>query len=345
LKNYESILLKNTASIIDTLIAIDRGGCKTAFLIDDERRLCASVSDGDIRRALIQGAELSECVGCFANREPFSVKRGYDAVMIKRVLQRNLLNAIPVLDERGVVLDVLRINDLICGPIKTPVVIMAGGLGKRLGNMCEQTPKPMLRIAGEPILQHIIASLTRTGFTNIFISVNHKSEVIENYFGDGTNFHCHINYIREPKRLGTAGSIRLCEGLIETEFLVINGDILTRANLMNMLNYHVANGHDMTVGAVNHSIQVEYGVLDIDGGVVRGLKEKPSLNYKINGGVYCLSPGMIGLIPKDEYFEMTQFLSMPIKAGSYDINEYWIDIGHLSQFETAEREFNNIFGA
>jgi dTDP-glucose pyrophosphorylase len=343
--NFNEIILKKSASIIDTLVAIDRGGCKTAFLADGDGKLYASVSDGDIRRALIQGEELSACVGCVANKKPLAIKQGYEIGVVREMLHAKMLTAVPVVDNDDVIIDILRINDLVAGPVQTPVVIMAGGLGKRLGRLCEEMPKPMLRIAGEPILQHIISNLTRIGFKNFIISVNHKSDVIENYFGDGSNFGCRINYIREPKRLGTAGSIRLLEGRVNTEFLVVNGDILTRANLMNMLDYHKQNAFDMTVGTVEHVVHVDYGVLEVDGGVVRALKEKPVMNYKINGGVYCLNPQMIERIPKDEYFEMTQLLDMPITVGSYDINDYWIDIGRVKQYETAERDFNNIFGA
>jgi NDP-sugar pyrophosphorylase family protein len=254
-----------------------------------------------------------------------------------------MLNAVPVIDGRGVILDVLRVNDLVAGPVKTPVVIMAGGLGKRLGGLCDQMPKPMLQIAGEPILHHIITNFTRIGFVNFFISVNHKSEVIENYFNNGSKLGCNIEYVRETKRLGTAGSIRLLEDMISSDFIVVNGDILTRVNLLNMLTCHKDNNFDMTIGTVDHRVQVDYGVLDVEGGIIRALKEKPVVNYKINGGVYCLSPHMIGLIPKDEYFEMTQFLDLPITVGSYEINDYWIDVGQVSHFENAEKDFNNIF--
>ena len=342
--DYENIVLKKSATIIETLIAIDRGGCRTAFLADDDRRLLASVSDGDIRRALIQGEELSACVGCVANDKPITVKQGYDIGIVRDMLQKTMLTAVPVVDRQGIILDVLRINDLVSGPVETPVVIMAGGLGKRLGHMCDETPKPMLKIAGEPILQHIITSLTRRGFVNIYISVNHKSDVIENYFNSGTNFGCKIKYIREHKRLGTAGSLSLLDGLIDTDFLVVNGDVLTRANLMDMLNYHKEHRFDMTIGAVEHKVQVNYGVLEVEeGGGVRALKEKPVVNYKINGGVYCLSPQIIRRVPKDEYFDMTQLLDMPINVGSYEIKDYWIDIGHINQYETAERDFKKIF--
>ena len=341
--NFEDIILRKSATIIETLIAIDRGGCKTAFLADSNRRLLASVSDGDIRRALIQGEELSACVGCVANYKPFSVKQGYDIGVVRGMLQNTMLTAVPVVDNKGVLLDILRINDFVSSPVRTPVVIMAGGLGKRLGKLCEETPKPMLKIAGEPILQHIIANLAKIGFFNIYISVNHKSKVIEDYFGDGSDFGCRIEYIRESKRLGTAGSISLLDGQIDTDFLVVNGDILTRANLMNMLEYHKENRFDMTIGTVDHTVQVDYGVLEVEGGIIRALKEKPVVNYKINGGVYCLSPHLIERIPKNEYFEMTQLLDQPITVGGYEINDYWIDIGRLSQYETAERDFQKIF--
>ena len=341
--NFEDIILRKSATIIEALVAIDRGGCKTAFLAGEDRKLLASVSDGDIRRALIQGEELSACVGCVANDKPITVKQGYDIGIVRDMLQKTMLTAVPVIDDQGVILDVLRINDLVAGPVGTPVVIMAGGLGKRLGKLCEETPKPMLRIAGEPLLQHIITSLTRIGFVNFYISVNHKSDVIEDYFGDGANYGCRIKYIHEQKRLGTGGSISLLDGLIDTEFLVVYGDVLTRANLMNMLNYHKENNFDMTIGTVDHMIQIDYGVLEVEGGVIRALKEKPVVNYKINGGVYCLNPQIIKRVPKDEYFDMTQLLDLPITVGSYEINDYWIDIGRLSQYETAERDFKKIF--
>ena len=341
--NFKDIILKESATIIETLIAIDRGGCKTAFLADEDFKLRVSVSDGDIRRALIRGREMSDRVSGFGNDKPVYVNKNYDAGVVRNKLRDTMLNALPVVDENGVILDVLRISDLLTGPVKTPVVIMAGGLGKRLGSLCDATPKPMLRIAGEPILQHIINNLIRAGFINFFVSVNHKSDVIEDYFGDGANFGCHIEYVRETKKLGTAGSIRQLEGRINTDFLVINGDILTRANLMNMLSYHKDHKFDMTMGIVDHIVQVDYGVLEVEGGVIRSLKEKPVVNYKINGGVYCLSPHLIPRIPEDEYYEMTQLLDLPITVGSYEINDYWIDIGRMNQYETAEREFGRIF--
>ena len=343
--NYKEIILAESVTIIDTLIAIDRGGCKTAFITDNGQKLLASVSDGDIRRALIRGEELSARVAEFANYKPVYVNQGYDAAAVRKRLRDTSLNAVPVVDGLGVVIDVLKISDLVSGPAKTPVVVMAGGLGKRLGRLCDEVPKPMLRIAGEPILQHIISNLTRLGFVNIFISVNHKSDVIEGFFGDGTNFGCNIEYIRESKQLGTAGCIRLLEGRIDTDFLVVNGDILTRANLMNMLNYHKDGKFDMTIGTVDYVVQMDYGVLEIHDGVIRSLKEKPVINYKVNGGVYCLNPRLIAQIPQNEYFEMTQLLDLPIKAGGYEINDYWIDIGRLSQYKSAERDFLKVFSA
>jgi len=343
--NYRDIIIHKAATIIEALIAIDRGSCKTAFLTDDNLRLIASVSDGDIRRALIKGEELSGVINGYANYKPIFVKHGYDVGVVRGMLRDTMLNAVPVLDDQGIIIDVLRISDLVSGPVSAPVIIMAGGLGKRLGNMCDETPKPMLRIAGEPILQHIITNLTRFGFINFFISVNHKSNIIENYFGDGSNFGCNINYIRETKRLGTAGSISLLEGKVDTDFVVVNGDILTRANLMNMLDYHTENKFEMTIGTVDHTISVDYGVLDVKDGRVKALQEKPVINYKINGGVYCLSHKLIGRIPKDEYFEMTQLLEMPISVGSYEISDYWIDIGRMSQYESAERDFSRIFAS
>ncbi|MDR3120704.1 MAG: NTP transferase domain-containing protein, partial [Clostridiales bacterium] len=267
--NFAEIVLKKDATIIQALVAIDRGSCKTAFVADSDGKLAAAVTDGDIRRALIRGAELSAPIEGVANSSPISVNQDYRCARVRELMQANLMNAVPVVDGRGRIIDVLRLNYLVVEANQTPVVIMAGGLGRRLGALVEDIPKPMLKVAGEPILQHIIGNLTRFGFANIFLSINYKSNVIENYFGDGSNFGCNIQYIRESKRLGTGGSIRLCEGLIRTDFLVINGDILTKANLMKMLRFHVDNRFDMTVGTVNHTVNVDYGVLEVEGDTIR----------------------------------------------------------------------------
>ena len=342
--NYKNILITRNSTIIQALYAIDKGDCKTAFIVDGMGRLIGSITDGDIRRALIAERELSDEIGPYINVNPLVLTEGYSKKKAHSIMENNVIGALPVVNSQNAVIDVIRLHDLYQKQHNTPVIIMAGGLGSRMGSLVSEVPKPMLEIAGEPILLKIINNFKKFGFNNIHISVNYKSDIIESFFGNGDDFGVSITYIRENKRLGTGGSIKLCVDTRDNvPIIVINGDVLTNANIMDMLNFHISNQFDMTVGTVSHDINMEFGVLEIENNIVKRIVEKPTYRYMLNGGIYCLNSSVKELIPNNEYFNITSLIDKNINVGSYLINDYWIDIGKISQYNKAQEDYREIF--
>jgi NDP-sugar pyrophosphorylase family protein len=231
--------------------------------------------------------------------------------------------------------------------LSNPVLIMAGGLGSRLHPLTQDRPKPMLQVGGKPLLEIIIGQLKNYGYTNILLSVNYHREYIEDYFRDGDLFGVHITYIRENRRLGTAGSVFLARQYLQEPFFVINGDILTKVNFQNIMSFHLQENTDLTVATTQHGIQIPYGVIETNGSKVECLREKPRLDFFINAGIYCMNPGVINYIPKDEYFDMTNLIDDLLiqkqSVSSFPIHEYWLDIGQIADYEKANEDYESKF--
>lgn len=255
---------------------------------------------------------------------------------------------LPIVNENKKVISYFEIDDLIDFnklDKDNPVLIMAGGLGTRLLPLTENIPKPMLKVGNKPILETIISQFKNYGFKNIFISVNYKADIIENYFKDGKEFGVSIKYIKENRRLGTAGAIKLAEKYLKNPFFVINGDIITNVNFYNLLKYHSENSYKMTIGSRIYETQIPYGVLNIKNSTVTSIDEKPISNYLVSGGVYVLNPELIKNIPENQYFDITQLIDVSIsnneKVGSYPITDYWMDIGKLDDYQKANNDVKN----
>ena len=214
--------------------------------------------------------------------------------------------------------------------------------------MTEHIPKPMLKVGNKPILDTIIHNFKKHGFRNIILSVSYKSEVIEEYFGDGSNFGVNIEYIHEDKRMGTAGALSLMRDKLNESFFVMNGDLLTNINFENMMNYHLSNKSIATMGVREYDFQVPYGVVNIDGNKILNIEEKPVHKFFVNGGIYILDNKVIDFIPDDVFYDMpTLFENMidkQFKTISFPIYEYWLDIGRIEEFEKANKDYINIFG-
>jgi NDP-sugar pyrophosphorylase family protein len=228
-----------------------------------------------------------------------------------------------------------------------PVVIMAGGLGTRLGDLTRNTPKPMLQVGNKPILQTIIESFAKYGFVNIVLSVNYKSHVIEDYFKDGSGFGVNISYIHETERRGTAGALGLLAEVPDKPFFVMNGDILTNVNFDNLLTYHTESKAPATMSVRLYDLQVPYGVVHIKDNRIGGINEKPVQQFFVNAGIYVINPDCLKVVPKTGIFDMTSLFQKLIadgdKPATYLISEYWIDIGHAKDFEAANGEYSNVF--
>ncbi len=348
MKNYENILLKPTSSIKEALQIINDGAMQIALVIDEDGKLLGTVTDGDIRRGLLNNLSLNDKIEniIFKNPTVCSVEDTKESILEIAVSKK--LYQIPVVDKNGKLVGIEEVDELLKTKNKTnKVVLMVGGLGTRLKPLTEITPKPMLKVGNKPILETIILNFKKYGFINFVLCVSYKSEIIEEHFKDGSDFGVNIEYIHENKRMGTAGALSLIDTQLDEAFFVMNGDLLTNINFENMMEYHISNSSIATMGVREYDFQVPYGVVNVDGIIIKNIEEKPVHNFYVNGGVYILSNQVLKYIPKDTFYDMPTLFETLIKnkrkSISFPIHEYWLDIGRIEEFEKANSEFYEVF--
>jgi NDP-sugar pyrophosphorylase family protein len=220
---------------------------------------------------------------------------------------------------------------------------MAGGLGSRLGELTASRPKPLLPVGEKPLLETILTEIARHGFESFYISVNYKADMILRHFGDGSKWGVQIKYLHEENRMGTAGALSLLSSKPKDPLLVVNGDVLTSVNFDRLLNFHHEHSATATMCIRQYDFQVPYGVVSVNNHTITRIDEKPLQHFFINAGIYMLNPEAIDLIPKNTAFDMPQVFDRVIEekktAIAFPIREYWLDIGHRSDFERANEEF------
>jgi dTDP-glucose pyrophosphorylase len=349
LPNLPLITLKT--SIRDTMFVIDSHAKGIAVVVDEERRLLATITDGDIRRALLAGVEVDQPAVSLmpwypspAANVPITAQIGTSDAVLLTLMQDHSVRQIPLLDPDGRVCEIAMLHDLL-RQYELPVtgVIMAGGFGKRLMPLTDGTPKPMLPVNGRPLLEHMLSKLRVAGIRSVSIATYHLSQNIIQHFKDGSEFGVHLSYIEETEPLGTAGALAKMSGE-RTPLLVLNGDILTGVDFRAMLDFHRENDAKLTVGVRQYRIEVPFGVLELEteGVIVRSIKEKPVLRYLINAGIYMLDPSICKLVPADRRFDMTDLIEAVIESGdkviSFPVREYWLDIGRFEQYQKAEAD-------
>ena len=247
-------------------------------------------------------------------------------------MRREHVSQMPVLDSYGRVVKLLLLQDLIAlSQVSNPVVIMAGGKGTRLRPLTNDCPKPMLDIAGKPMLEIIINQFVVHGFKNFYISVNYLKDQIIDYFGDGSRFGISIQYLIENEPLGTAGSLSLLPSSINEPILVTNGDVLAKINPLHMLQDHYKSNSVATLAVRNYEHQVPYGVVCVDDDALVGFDEKPIHSCLINTGIYCINPSLLNYIDPSTFVDMPSILSTCIsdnkKVSVYLVQSSWIDVG------------------
>jgi dTDP-glucose pyrophosphorylase/CBS domain-containing protein len=348
MKTWERTLVTTDMSLRDALACIDHAGSQMALVVDERRRLLGTLSDGDVRRGLLKGLQLTDKVldAMHLNPTVASADQGRNAILM--TMRQRGLHQIPVLDSEGVVVGMQVVDDFLgAQPRENWVVIMAGGLGKRLEHLTRDTPKPMLRVGSRPILETIVSEYSAQGFQRFYFAVNYKAEQIEKHFGDGARFGVEIRYLREEQRLGTAGALSLLPQTPTQPFLVTNADLLTKENFGYMLDQHIESGADATMGVRSYEIQVPFGVVREEKGIIKGIEEKPLECFTVNAGIYVLSPHMLELVPKETEFDMPTLFETGLKNGMsarcHRIDGYWLDIGRLPDYERANIDFNEVF--
>ncbi len=348
MNTWKESLVQPSHSIRQTVEVIDRSALKVALVVDASSRLVGTVTDGDVRRALLKGLQLEEPVEQIMSLHPYSVKPGTSREDVLRLMKAHEIKHVPVVDDRGILRGLHTVEEFLGTPTRDNwVVLMAGGLGSRLSPLTDSCPKPMLRVGEKPILEIIVNNFVEQGFSRFFFSVNYMSDMIKQHFGDGSRLGAEINYLEEERKLGTAGSLSLLESHPELPCIVMNGDLLTKVNFNNLLDFHTEHQSCATMCVREYDFQVPYGVVNVDDYKVTEIVEKPVHRFFVNAGIYCLNPEALTHIPVNEFFDMPslfqQLIGQEQTVCSFPIREYWLDIGRLSDFERANAEFMEVF--
>jgi dTDP-glucose pyrophosphorylase len=348
MKNLEANFLSADSDIKLAIATIDRSPAKIALVVDQNRTLLGTITDGDIRRAILNGAQLSDAASKVMNTSPRVGRVGEDRAPLIDLMRRNVCRHVPIINEIGQVVALETLQELVdYGNQENWVVLMAGGLGKRLRPLTELVPKPMLSVGERPILEIIIKRLRSQGFHRFFVSLNYLGDMIRDHFGDGSQWGVQIEYLTEDKPLGTAGSLSLLPTRSDKPLVVMNGDILTKIDFRQLLQFHEEHKAQATTCVRDYFVDVPYGVIDNDGHRIRGIHEKPRHRFLVNAGIYTLQPDVLELIPRGDYFDMPMLIDALIARGQhacvFPIREYWIDVGRLEEYDRAKTEFDSEF--
>lgn len=333
------IIIFQTDNIETGLKKINESMGSTLLVVDEDNILKGTLSDGDIRRALLKEVHLEDCVTAAMCASPIIVNISSSLEERLFLMRSRHLKVLPVIDEMGYLLgaEILSANS----PVRpNEAVLMCGGLGTRLGSLTSNCPKPMLEVGGKPILERIMCNLIEGGIYSFFFATNYLREKIENYFGDGKKWGVSIRYLKETKRMGTGGALSLLPYIPEHPFLVMNGDIMTSFNIANLFDFHEMCRSVATLGIVRHTYQNPYGVIRYDGTTLLGIEEKPIESCFINAGIYVVEPNLLKDMPHDVFIDMPTLLLQAIERGEFvsvcPICESWIDIGQKSDYEAAQ---------
>jgi len=343
-KNWEKVVLSPEHTMRDALAVINAEALRVCLVVDHEQRLLGVVTDGDIRRAILNNVALTENVTVVMNHQPITVSTKVARTQLLEMMRNHSILSLPVVDDTGHLLG-LETWEQAAHPsmYENPVFIMAGGFGTRLRPLTDNCPKPMLKIGNKPILETLLNQFIKAGFRNIYISTHYMPEKITTYFGDGTAWGANIRYVHEETPLGTGGALGLLPADIPTlPLIMINGDVLTTVNFERLLDFHVNSGADATMCVREYDYQIPYGVITSEGNKITSMIEKPIHNFFVNAGVYVISPYIIQSVPKEQRIDMPTLLELHMHERKqvlmFPIHEYWLDIGRMDDFNRAQTD-------
>ncbi len=327
-------------TVRDALSAIDRGASGIALAVDGGGRLQGVVTDGDLRRSLLRGTTLEEPLAGTLNTSFVALHRGAGRADALDLMRARQIDAIPVIDEDGRPVALHLLHAFIAPEARRNwAIVMAGGEGRRLRPLTDSVPKPMLQVAGRPILERIVLHLVGAGVTRIFVSVNYLAHVIEDHFGDGVRFGARIEYLRETEPLGTAGALGLLPETPADPVIVLNGDLVTNVDVGALLALHAARGFAATIGTRRYVHTVPFGCVTRDGDRVTSLEEKPSIVREVNTGIYALDPAVLRMVERGSALSMPDLLGRVIAGGgtvgAFEVEDDWIDVGQRDQLARA----------
>ena len=347
MKSWTECVLTPDSTIKEIIENLNQTSARIVLIADSRMLFKGIVVDGDIRRAMLRGAVLKDNATKIINRNAKTILPGVSRFNALKLMESWNVSHLPVVDNAGKLCGLQLADDALFGGNRTNIfLIMAGGLGTRMGAETTKTPKPMLEVAGKPMLEHLIVQAKKSGFVNFAISVHHQGKVIEDYFGDGSLLGIRITYLREQHPLGTAGSLTLLNPAPTEPVVVSNADLVSTVDFGAVLDFHVNQCSDITIAVQDHELQNPFGVVKVSHDKVIEIVEKPIISSKISAGIYVLDPSVIASIPRDEScdmpFVLQNALSRQLTITPFQLHEDWMDVGRKSDLIAAKNRLSRI---
>jgi len=342
--HWKQIAIHKDTPLETAIETLDKGGQRIVLVVDNEDRLMGTLTDGDVRRALLRHQTMTTPVGKIMCATPQVAELHWTREKTLAVMENTRLLQLPVVDPAGRVVGLETLHELLDKKkIDNPVFLMAGGFGKRLHPLTQDCPKPMLKVGDKPILELILQSLADAGFHRFYISTHYLPEMIRDHFGDGSKWNVTIRYVHEEEPLGTGGALGLLpENEIQLPMVLMNGDLLTRVDYRGLLEFHQRYQGAATLCVREYESQVPYGVIQSEGHRITQIVEKPVQRHFISAGIYILSPELVERVAPGQRIDMPTLLEQEIAAGRdvnmFPVHEYWLDIGRMDDFQRAQEE-------
>lgn len=342
--SWRKVAISENENIYKAIQLLESIDYRVVLVVDENARLKGTITDGDIRRGILKGISLDSSVTEVMNRTPVTAFKQQTRDELIALFKSLHLKQIPIIDHEHHVIGIETLDHITWRKnADYPVVLMAGGLGTRLSPLTDDIPKPMLEIGGKPMLERIITGLSKQGFTNFYIVVNYKSEMIKKYFQDGRPYNVSISYVDETKRLGTVGGIYFLKKNLHSTFLMLNADLITDLNFDGLIDYHHSHSVSMTLAVKRFDVSVPYGVVHSHNCKVTSIEEKPNYHYFVSAGIYVLEPTVFSYIEGSVYQDMPELVLKLLEdkkeVASFPIHEYWSDIGRHDDYKQAQLRF------
>lgn len=346
---WKKTLISESSFIKHALEVINSEEFRVALVVDNDSKLLGVVTDGDIRRGLLNGLVLTDSVVKVMNPNPISSRPGASREYLVQLMEKNQVQSIPIIDQDSKIVSLEIFRDV---PSKdkyqNPIFIMAGGFGTRLQPLTDNCPKPMLKVGDKPILETVIRNFIKAGFYKFYISTHYMPEKIYQHLGDGSDLGVSISYVHEDTPLGTGGALGLLpeELQVDQPLILMNGDVLTKVDFRGLLEFHIENNADATICVREFEYQIPYGVINGQGNKITSMVEKPIERFFINAGIYVLSPGIVKSVPENHHIDMPTLLEQHMLERNnvlmFPIHEYWLDIGRMDDFNRAQSEIHTL---
>ncbi|MDN5048472.1 nucleotidyltransferase family protein [Aliarcobacter butzleri] len=336
------LILNSETKFNDAIKLLDLNGNGVLPVVDKDGKLLGLITDGDIRKAILNNhLDLEHII----NKNPYKLNIDSSKAQIVSYLKKVHRRHLPLVDDKNKFIKIFTLDEIEFNFKSNWVVIMAGGLGTRLGELTKDIPKPMLKVGTKPMIEHIIDMFVSHGFTKFMLSVNYKAEVIKEYFKDGSKFGIEVRYLEEKKRLGTGGALSLIDVEFDEPFFVTNGDVLSSLDYEELLSYHKEQNSIATMCIRKDTYQIPYGVIEIDEkNNIKTMKEKPIKDFFINTGIYVLNSEVLNYVPKDEFFDLPTLFDVLKRENkstkAFEITDYWIDMGKPSDYEKIKEKYD-----